>query len=217
MLLNVAGVLAPIVAFVPTSPPSESCSSTAFVGGDAKAFIDNNVLAFAIGGAITIGIAYIAARVMGKATVRKVDSPSLVGLVLGVVLLGVGLIWYVLFRDSFLDRAHGGAAIAMFVIIGVVMVINARSAQPAYKKVYALTASAMALSVAVVVIAKLVTGDWRHQILWLEILELVVFVVYWVAQTVEHWEGGVPTGAERVRRAAESRRPIGAAPEPAAS
>lgn len=44
---------------------------------------------------------------------------------------------------------------------------------------------------------KLVDHDWRHQILWLEILELSAFAVYWVAQTFEHWEGGVPTGAER--------------------
>src|SRR5262249_55555658 len=31
VLLNVAGLLAPIVAFVPTTPPSGSCPSTAFV------------------------------------------------------------------------------------------------------------------------------------------------------------------------------------------
>ena len=84
MLLNVAGVLAPIVAFVPTSTPSPNCSSTAFAGVDAKAYIDNNVLAFAIGGGIAIAIAYVVARVMGKARIRKVDPPSVVGLVFSV-------------------------------------------------------------------------------------------------------------------------------------
>src|SRR5262245_39332576 len=48
VLLNLAGVLAPIVAFVPTSPPANACSSVAVVAGDPKPYIDNNVLAFAI-------------------------------------------------------------------------------------------------------------------------------------------------------------------------
>ena len=60
----------------------------------------------------------------------------------------------------------------------------------------------MALSVVAVVVGKLIDSDWRHQILWLEILELSAFAVYWVAQTFEHWEGGVPTGAERETPAA---------------
>ena len=94
----------------------------------------------------------------------------------------------------------------MFVIIGVVMVINARSARPGYRKVYALTAAAMVIGrPSLVVIGKLLDSDWRHQILWLEILELVPFAVYWAAQTFEHWEGGVPTGAERDQRAEDSR------------
>jgi hypothetical protein len=204
MLLNVAGVLAPIVAFVPTSTPSRNCASTVFVGGDPEAYIDNNVLAFAIGGALTIVIAYVAAKVMGKPTIGRVDKPVRLGLVLGIGLLVVGLVWYSFLRDSFLDRAHGGAAVAMFVIIGVVMVINARSARPGYRMVYALTAAAMVVAAVMVVIGKLLESDWRHQVLWLEILELIPFAVYWAAQTFEHWEGGVPTGAERERRTEDS-------------
>jgi hypothetical protein len=51
-LLNVAGVLAPIVAFVPTSPPraDDVCKATGFIGDNPKAMIDNNLLSFAIGG-----------------------------------------------------------------------------------------------------------------------------------------------------------------------
>jgi len=85
------------------------------------------------------------------------------------------------------------------------MVINARSARPGYRTLYALTAVTMVLSAVAAVIGKLVDSDWRHQILWLEILELIPFAVYWAAQTLEHWEGGVPTGAERATRAADSR------------
>ena len=55
MLLNVAGILAPIVAFVPTSPPSRSCASSPFGAVDAEAYLDNNILAFGIGGVVAIG------------------------------------------------------------------------------------------------------------------------------------------------------------------
>ncbi len=199
VLLNLAGVLAPIVAFVPTSPPSRSCSSIEVVAGDAKPYIDNNILAFAIGGAAAMVVALVVAKVMRKPTIRDVDRRSRFGLAAGVVILVVGLIWYFGYRQSFLDRAHGGAAIAMFFVVGVVIVLNARHRRVNGKSwlLYALIAGAMVLSVVVILAGKLVDGDWRHQILWLEILELSAFAVYWIAQTFEHWEGGVPTGAER--------------------
>jgi hypothetical protein len=199
VLLNLAGVLAPIVAFVPTSPPSRSCSSIEVVVSDAKPYIDNNVLALAIGGAAAILVTFVVAKVMRKPTSPAFDKPSWIGLAIGVAILVVGLIWYFAFRDSFLDRAHGGAAVAMFFVVGVVIALNARHRRRSGKSwwLYALIATAMALSVVAVVIGKWIDDDWRHQILWLEILELTAFAIYWVAQTFEHWEGGVPTGADR--------------------
>ena len=145
---------------------------------------------------------------MGRAKIQKVDRPSLVGLGLGIALLAAGLIWYAFFRESFLQRAHGGAAVAMFVLIGVVMVINARSARPVYRTIYALTAAAMVLGAVAALVGKLIDSDWRHQILVLEILELIPFAVYWAVQTLEHWDGGVPTGAERAARAEQASLPL---------
>jgi hypothetical protein len=211
MLINVAGVLAPIVAFVPTSPPFDTCASTAFVGGDAKAFIDNNVLALAIGSGVAILTAYAVALVGGKASIRKVSPASVLGLVLGAALLAVGLIWYFGFRDSFLEHAHSWTAGVMFVLIGVVIFINARGSRrisrlrgtgQGYSVVYAALLGVMVLSAVGVLIAKNVDRDWRHQILLLEILELLAFAVFWVMQTAEHWAGGVAIGNERVARAA---------------
>jgi hypothetical protein len=199
VLLNLAGVLAPIVAFVPTSPPSRACSSVEVVVSDAKPYIDNNVLAFAIGGATAIVITYVVARVMRKPTRPELDTPTRVGLAAGVAILVVGLVWYYGFRESFLEHAHLGAAVAMFFVVGVVIALNARHRRRSGKSwwLYAAIAASMALSVVAVLVGKLIDGDWRHQILWLEILELTAFAVYWVAQTFEHWEGGVPTGEAR--------------------
>jgi hypothetical protein len=209
MLLNVAGVLAPIVAFVPTTPPSptDSCPATGIVAGDPQAFIDNNVLSFAIGGAIALLVAVLA-LFLGKTAIRKVDPATIIGLVLGGVLLVVGLVWYIGFRDSFLAHAHGGAAGVMFLLIGIVMAISALRARHVHRAgpgrwywlAYALLAASMLVSALGVFIAVKVDSDWRHQILLVEILELTPFAVFWVLQTLEHWNGGVPTGAERVVR-----------------
>jgi len=203
VLLNVAGLLAPIVAFVPTTPPSGSCPSTALIGGDIKAYVDNNVLAYAIGGAVAIAAAYVIARLTGKSV--SVNQTSIVGFVIVVVLVIAGLLWYFAFRDSFLAHAHAVSAAAMFLLIAIVIIINARSAAPGYRTIYALTIAAMALAAVGVGIAKLVDHDWHHQTLWIETLVLIPFAVYWLAQTFEHWEGGVPTGDERAERTEESR------------
>jgi hypothetical protein len=199
VLLNLAGVLAPIVAFGPTSPPARQCSSVEVVVTDAEPFIDNNVLALAVGGAVAMAVAFVVAKVMRKPTVAEIDPRTRLGLLAGAILLAIGLIWYFGFRESFLDRAHGGAAVAMFAIVGVVIVLNARHRKVDGRSwlLYAVIAGAMALSVVAVIVGRLIDPDWRHQILWLEILELSAFGVYWMAQTFEHWEGGVPTGTAR--------------------
>lgn len=200
-LLNVAGVLAPIVAFVPTSPPErpgDACSSVVRIVGDAEPYIDNNVLAFAMGGAAAIVIAYLVARAQKK-PMEGFDRVARVGVAGAVVLLLAGLAWYFAGRESFLDYAHMFAAITMFVIVGVVIALNARGNRANGKPwlLYALIAGAMALSLLGVLVGKRVDPGWRHATLWLEVLELTAFAGYWLAQTLEHWHGGVPTGAER--------------------
>ena len=80
-LLNVAGVLAPIVAFVPTSPPhraDDACQATGFVGDNAKALIDNNLLSFAIGGVLAIILTFRIGRFVpgDRATASTDDQPQ---------------------------------------------------------------------------------------------------------------------------------------------
>jgi hypothetical protein len=214
VLLNIAGVLAPIVAFVPTSPPTSTdvCPATASIAGNPQAFVDNNLLALAIGGAVAIVVAYVIAALVGKASIRRVDAHTGLGLVISVALLVAGLVWYFGFRDNFLDHAHGGAAGVMFLLIAIVILINARSArhvhggQPGARRfywvAYALLFAMMVLAAVGVLIAKLVDSAWRHQILLIEILELTPFAVFWSVQTQEFWLGGVPTGEERDQREA---------------
>lgn len=206
VLLNLAGVLAAIVAFVPTSPPSHQCSSIEVVAVDAEPYIDNNVVAFLIGGLLALAFAFALAKL--QSTSLTFDKESRFGLAAGLAIAVVGTVWYFGYRESFLERAHGGAAVAMFVVVGFVITYNAykgfkapdRAVRKRYWLGYALIAAAMTASVVGVVVAKAVAGDWRHQILWLELLELSAFGVYWVAQTVEHWDGGVPAEVKQAEQ-----------------
>lgn len=206
VLLDMAGVLAPVVAFVPTSVPERSCASASFEVDDAAtaaAFVENNVVSLVIGVAVAAVIAAAVSRRRRRAGgAVTFDPPAVVGMVLTGVVLGGGLLWYLGFRASFLIRAHGAAAIAMFVLLFLVIVINAYSAAPRYRRAYALTATTMALGAVGTVAGQALVGTWRHQILWLEVLQLVPLAVFWAMQTAEHWHGGVPTGDERVARAA---------------
>jgi hypothetical protein len=224
-LLNVSGVLAPIVAFVPTTPPraDDVCTSAGF-SGDATALIDNNVWAFAIGGFVAIILTFCIGRFVkpsGVGTARPSDDeqkpnpkPLRIGLAISAALLIGGLVWYFGFRDNFLDHAHGGAAGVMFGIVAIVMMINAITARHRYRPYYWLLFGAMVLGVVGALVGKLIDGDWRHQILVLEICELVPFAIFWVLQTVEHWDGGVPTGEDRKERNAAAPLTAAAAPPP---
>jgi cytochrome bd-type quinol oxidase subunit 2 len=194
MLLNVAGILAPIVAFVPTSPPSRSCASSPFGAVDAEAYLDNNVLAFAIGGVVAIGGTWLIARLQHRDELAAPAPETKYGLLLCLALATAGVIWYAGFRQSFLDHAHAGTAIAMFVMVGIVMAINARHAKKSYRGLYAVLAGCMAAAFVGVFVVNLILDDWRHAVLWLEILELIPFAVFWAAQTFELWDGGVRNG-----------------------
>lgn len=203
-LLNVAGVLAPIVAFVPTARPTRSCSPATFQvagGGAVEAFIENNVLAFAIGGTVALALAVGIAWRRGE--LREGDGfteSTAIGLAVASVLVFAGVAWYGWFRASFLRHAHGGGAIVMFLLVFVVIVVSARAAGGGYRRLYRLTAGTMVAGAVAVAVAGRLDDSWRHQILWIEVLELVPFGVFWAVQTVEYWNGGVVTGAARAER-----------------
>ncbi len=198
LLLNVAGVVAPIVAVVPTRPPNDddNCSSAAILQPDQVAFIDNNVTGLIVAGAAAIVIGWIASR-RSDADAPGLDRSALLGIGFAVAFMAVGVGWYTIGRESFLERAHGVAAIVLFLALFGAIVVNAFAAARPYRWWYAGTAIAMVLVAVVVVVAGLLVDEWRHQILVLEAFELIPVGLFWAVQTVEYWDGG--------RRGARSR------------
>lgn len=191
LLLNVAGVVAPIVAVVPTEPSTaiQECASAAIQQPDQLAFIDNNVVALIVAGLVAVLIGWIASR-RSAGDAPGIDRSSLLGIGFAVVFMTAGVGWYAIGRDSFLELAHGVAAVVLFVALFLTIAINAWTGEPPYRRWYAAIGGAMAVGVAIVLLLNLLFDGWTEFILVLEVVALLPVVVYWAVQTVEYWAGG---------------------------
>lgn len=193
-LLNLSGALAPIVAFVPTTFPCGGCTSTRGGAIETGPSVVNNIAAYAIAGTIAVVIGAIVAWKQNK-VIGKPDTAAMIVLLLALAMLLGGLAWYLLFRQNFLDHAHMASAIGLFGVVGIVMVLNALDSEKnsgALRSFYGGTALAMVVgALATVAVKAWIVEDWQHQVLVLELVELVAFLAYWVVQTVQHWDEGI--------------------------
>ena len=215
LFFNLAGVLAPIVAFVPTSQPGHVCSEP----GDeltirTSALVSNNVPALLAGATLAIVLAYAVARRQGKVEVATPPRTNLVGLAVSVVLLVVGFWWYNAEGENFEKYAHGTAALAMFVAIWLAVLLNAgwpgsvirwmyraldadpptrdpTPRQRRYRRGYRIVAAVMVLGALAIVATGVLGVDWDQRVFWLEAVEIAPFAVFWTLQTFEAWESGV--------------------------
>jgi hypothetical protein len=215
LLFNVAGVLAPIVALVPTARPSVVCSRP----GDevtvrTTALVSNNVPALVAAIALAIVLALVIAELRRGDGRPGLPRPSLFVLAVGAALLGAGFIWYQAATDNFERYAHGATAVAMFVFIWLAVLLNGGWPQPLWAALYRLVgedlpthspsdrekrfrswyravAAFMFLAGLGVVLTAPLGIEWDHKIFWLEALEIVPFATFWTLQTFEAWESGV--------------------------
>ncbi len=201
VLMNLAGMLAPGVAFIPTHAVP-GCGSTDLLAPDIPAFVTNNMPALFVTAAV-VGVVAVAItlRQGGLAGLSTVDR---VGAALTVAVLGGGVVWFVLARASFIEHGHDAAAVPMFLaIIGVVW-LNARDVRTAvregsapeahrrYVAVYRMIAVAMLVALVATVAINLVTGS-TTLVFWVEIVLITLFAVFWVVQTIELWRRGLRT------------------------
>ncbi|MGI9612940.1 MAG: hypothetical protein ACR2QO_08535 [Acidimicrobiales bacterium] len=201
IFFNFAGIMAPIVAVIPTDAFGADCAPSA--GGASvrtdgewtpllQASIDNNVTALLITGFAGL----IVAAVLAMFVNGSVRAPAIVGAIeqrLGLlvtfgllVALSAAYRWW----DNFSDRAHGWSAVAMFVLLGAGIGANAyqrwrRTTRQRYCRIYTLIVVGMAASA--IVIGLLLPDPWEHRILVLEAVEIAWFAGFWIVQTYELW------------------------------
>lgn len=222
ILLNLAGMLATVVALVPTPvpgtaalpcpdgwPQGTACVPAAYVDG-----VDNNVRSLVVLGFVAFGVVLLFFR---DQALRGRDRT--LGYLAGVVALVGATTFYALDHDRFLRTAHYGAAIGMFGLLMVVAVLNAKAPKDDGRRIpsvpwlrdhfvacYVAVAAAI-FAVALSVVGYLLVVPERdradHWLLVVEALLLLLFAVFWVLQTVEFWYDGLPSepGVESARGA----------------
>lgn len=207
-LLNLAGMLAPVVALVPTplSRTGADGEPEAYVPADYLPSIDNNVGALLVLGPVAVAFALWTARRNPPETRRAATIGVLVGAAALVAFAG----WFLLFRDSFVVGAHYLAAVPLFAFISAVAWINAKAARdkqdddpvlamlPAGRRarLYQTIAWAMVATVAVAaVLFALQAAESTpipHWLFYVETVLLGLFVAFWLLQTAEYWKDGIP-------------------------
>lgn len=198
--LNASGMLAPIVAVVPTTdvgecwsvePPSFPLTPDGELRGWVVANIDNNITALIVTGMAGLIIAAVIASIATRNVLAVAEVGPVrmrLGLLAAMAFLIVGAVVFALW-DDFDSRAHGLAAVAMFLFLAVAVALSARRRRHdeggrVYFWLYSSISAAMVLSAVVMVPFG---SEWNHMVLALEATQIGLFAVYWLVQTHEHW------------------------------
>jgi hypothetical protein len=196
--LNFAGMLAPLVAVAPTTnvgtcwsvdPPAAPVNPDGTLAGWVVANIDNNVGALILTGIVgLVAWLVIVAATGGLGAILQAGSTSLrLGLVATAAFIVV--VWAAFrFWDDFDERAHGLAAVTLFVFLAVAVLLNAGAVRGVPgKQVFFVLYLGIFVAMIVAAIPLLFSG-WEYNVLFVEAVEIVLFAVFWAVQTVELWD-----------------------------
>ncbi|MEX0151049.1 hypothetical protein [Microbacterium sp. LMI1-1-1.1] len=211
-LLDVAAVLALVVAVVPTTVDGDACPAGGrCVPPEVVPTVANNAVSVASVVVLGAVAAAILARVQGTASRG-------VAITIGVILALVvgGSLWAASSPQGFLLAAHTVAAVAFFALVGAVAALAARrppspGRRPRGVRVaYAVVAGGILLTLVLLLVALVLEGtavvDLRGfpVVLVGEAAALLLFLVFWVVQTVELWDDvdprlgpGIPAASSR--------------------
>jgi hypothetical protein len=230
VLLTLAGILAFIVAMVPTTRPVLLCGRHDFPADySVKHAITNNVWAVVIALVIARAVSWWLYR-RTKTTAPK-SALGTISMYLLQAIVASGFAAFIFFPERFDANAHGIAAVIMFLAIITTVVTTAflvsrqddtKSAHRyLYGVLYDAIAAAMIVTLIAVVVLHLVLDSWNHWVIVVETALILEFTLYWVVQTVELWRTPdrfalLPDADQR--HLAQRRRahgPIGLSPEEA--
>jgi hypothetical protein len=206
VLLNLAGILAFFVAFVPTILPDDAgCQQILPTAEERSATIGNNFGASIVAMAIAVAI-IVFVYVIDKGSRSQTSYwGNWLRVVSAFVIVGFILAFFVA-RPKFEFAAHWIAAVLLFVCIGAVVFLNAylltkqdeegqdQACLARYHAIYRVIAWAMVGSVLAAVVIGIARGSghlqsqgWNIPVFALETVLLLEFAVFWAVQTVELW------------------------------
>jgi hypothetical protein len=206
ILLNLAGMFAPVVAFVPTPhvgscPPSTSAGLAALspvqrsaLKGGADPDIANNIFTLLVIGGIALGVVGIS-LVAARSSNRAVRWQAWAGYGAAIAVYIAAVILFNAQRQWFNDNAHSLAAALLFLCVIAVVLIDAvdyrdKKGRAQLANRYSAIAAAMVGSAVIILIFKWST-DWQHWQLFLEAALIILFAAFWVLQTIELGKQGL--------------------------
>jgi hypothetical protein len=187
ILLNLAGMLAPVVAFVPT-PVEDHSTVVLFNDVDIDSSVTNNVTALlAVGAVGLVVLAVLSIR-------HRPSLLELIGYGIALAVYVAALLWFEIDRSGFIGAAHYAAAIPMFACIVGVVWVNAtgykeKKRAPSLKNRYLAIAAAMTASAVAMAIAY--CAGWHYAVLVVEFTLIGLFALFWTIQTKELWREGL--------------------------
>jgi hypothetical protein len=218
VLLNIGGMLAAVVAIVPTDrdkdfrtaarlcaratdnlPEGVDCPSVRALEAAARANVENNMFSLLVLGGLGI-LATVVIVARDRDPGRRHRS-TWMGILAAVVVYAAALGFFVAAEDRFIETAHYVAALGLFACILAVVVINARrheqerapaggqSPGPLPRNRYSVIALVMIGATALLLVLWL-TGVLT--LFWLEIIVAGLFAVFWTVQTIEQNSAGAP-------------------------
>ena len=213
VLLDLAGMVLPVVALVPSSLDLGAgvCGRgiDRCIPAELVPAVRNNVVSLLVLGAVGLVFAWWSTR-------GREDVATRVGLLAAASLWWATTLWFWLGRAGFLAYAHYVAAVVFFGLIAVVAFLNGRLAPERhnvpllaprrYGQAYRAIGGLMVLTILVAVVlfagnALLGLRLWASTTFVVEAVVMVLFVAFWTVQTVENWdeEADEEARARRVR------------------
>ncbi len=206
--LNLAGMLAPVVAFVPT-PASDTCTNGRGVSELTAANVDNNMAALLVVGVVAMVVTVMFAFRGGSDRPKRGASNA--GIVLSTLIVVGGIFWYFQDGSSMDCFAHYSSAIPMFLLMVAVVGWNAwgyrleeaDAAESGATTVARASVNRYGVIAILMILSVVVLGllTWReaipHGVFWIEASVIALFCWFWAVQTKELWDEGVrgaPTG-----------------------
>jgi hypothetical protein len=201
--LNLVGMLAPVVALVPTRDAGVCTINNPGVADDILANINNNVLALLVAG--VMGVLIWLGLVVMDQTPTANKAPVGFGFAVVLILVASGLGWFIFGDRNYLAcNGHNFTAIPMFCFLVAVVWGNAwayekvehptsvpwvRRAGQAAKNRYGVIAVTIVVLSAIFVAAG--RNGFEQWVFFVECVVLISFLTFWVVQSKELWRQGI--------------------------